>query len=99
MSKPIFLTVLLYIHSGEEKTFVDYESKVLPLLDPHGGRLEKRLRISDQAEAEKPFEVHLIQFPSEDAFQAFQEDPIRKQWTSLGERAIRRVVIWKGWEI
>jgi len=58
--------------------FERYESLVLPLLDDHGGRLERRLRSPDRLT-----EVHIVSFPSREAFAAYREDPRRSQHTHL----------------
>lgn len=52
--------------------FQDYESNVIPLIARHGGRLERRLRTADELT-----EVHVIWFPSEEAFLDYRGDPER----------------------
>lgn len=52
--------------------FQGYESGVIPLFARHGGRLERRLRTEDELT-----EVHVIWFPSEEAFLAYRGDPDR----------------------
>jgi len=59
-------------------TFEHYESLVLPLLDGHGGRLERRLRSPDRLT-----EVHIVSFPSREAFAAYREDPRRGEHAHL----------------
>lgn len=49
-----------------------YEEKALSLLPRHGGRLERRLRTADGLS-----EVHLLRFPSQDAYRAYLADPDR----------------------
>ncbi|MET9430865.1 GNAT family N-acetyltransferase [Streptomyces sp. NPDC003036] len=49
-----------------------HEERTLALLPRHGGRLERRLRTADGRS-----EVHLLTFPSEDAYRAFLADPER----------------------
>lgn len=62
--------------------FADYERLVLPLLSDHSGRLERRLRSPDGCS-----EVHLIEFPSEQAFSAYRGDPRRLEHAPLLERS------------
>jgi hypothetical protein len=52
--------------------FQAYEAEVLPLLAEHGGVLQRRLRSADAAA-----EVHLVWFPSDQAFEGYQADPRR----------------------
>jgi uncharacterized protein (DUF1330 family) len=57
--------------TGVEK-FEEYERRVLPLLDDHGGRLERRLRSPDSLT-----EIHIVAFESREAFAGYREDPRR----------------------
>jgi hypothetical protein len=56
--------------------FQAYESHVLPLLDRHDGRLERRLRSADART-----EVHVVSFGSRAGYESYLADP---------ERAARR---------
>jgi hypothetical protein len=60
--------------------FRRYEALVLPLLPRHGGLLERRLRTADGLT-----EVHVLSFPSRDAFGAYMRDPERQQHLALKE--------------
>jgi hypothetical protein len=52
--------------------FRSYEGQVLPLIAEHGGELQRRLRSDDGCT-----EVHLVAFPSAEAFAAYRADPRR----------------------
>lgn len=52
--------------------FEDYERRVLPLLDGHDGRLERRLRSPDRLT-----EIHIVSFASREAFAGYRDDPRR----------------------
>lgn len=52
--------------------FQEYESRVLPLLGRHGGRLERRLRSMDSL-----VEVHIVSFKSRDGYESYIADPER----------------------
>jgi hypothetical protein len=69
--------------------FQRYEDLVLPLLDRHDGRLERRLRNPDGTT-----EVHVLSFESEAAYAGFLSDPERGRHRSLlaGEELTQRVV-------
>ena len=58
--------------------FRRYESLVLPLLARHAGTLERRLRTADGLT-----EVHVLSFPSRDAFDAYMRDPDRPRHLAL----------------
>ncbi|AEF40967.1 hypothetical protein [Hoyosella subflava] len=51
------------------ESFVRYEEIVLPLLTEHGGHLEQRLRSPDGLR-----EVHVLWFPSPEAFEEYRSD-------------------------
>jgi hypothetical protein len=63
--------------TGVEK-FDEYERRVLPLLDDHGGRLLRRLRSQDRLT-----EIHIVAFESREAFAGYREDPRRNEQVHL----------------
>ena len=52
--------------------FQAYEEAVLPLLDEHGGRLDRRVRSADGT-----LEIHLLVFDSPQALERLRADPRR----------------------
>jgi hypothetical protein len=71
-------------------TFREYEDHhALPLLGRHGGRLERRLGTADGTT-----EVHVLSFPTDDAYRAYLADPERAGHLSLltGMSLTQRVV-------
>jgi hypothetical protein len=62
------------------KAFRAYEDRVLPLLNEHGGRLQRRLR--NEAGT---LELHIISFSSYAAFEKYRGDPRRTTATELLE--------------
>jgi hypothetical protein len=48
-----------------------HEDRVLPRLPAHGAKLERRLRTRDGTT-----EIHVIRFPSQDALEHYQTDPL-----------------------
>ena len=58
--------------------FQEYEDRVLPLLERHGGRLERRLRTP-----EGTTEVHVLSFASQDAYREYLASPERAAHRSL----------------
>ena len=69
--------------------FQRYEELVLPLLLRHDGELERRLRSADATT-----EVHVLSFPSEDAWRRYREDPERLAHRPLlaGAQVVQRVM-------
>lgn len=68
------LTLVLVVDLPDTSVagFRAYEEKVLPLLERHAGRLERRLRT-----AEGRTEVHLLSFVDRASYQAYVDDPER----------------------
>jgi uncharacterized protein (DUF1330 family) len=81
------LCVLLTPAPGCEARLVEYEDQVLTLLADHDARVLQRVRTVDPT-ADQPFEVHILEFPSQDAFDAYMEDPARLALAGLRDRAI-----------
>ena len=64
--------MLARLPEGGLDAFEAYERAVLPLLAEYGGRLERRLRTSDDQ-----VEAHLIAFPGDEDLAAYRADPRR----------------------
>jgi len=96
----IYLTQLIFLQAGKEDLFEQIEAIAMPLIPQHGGQLLLRLRPGIQtviaANMEHPYEVHLVSFPDEAAFQQFLRDPVRKQFLHLKEASIRSTLLIKG---
>jgi uncharacterized protein (DUF1330 family) len=96
----IFLTQLLYIKEGKESLFHDFEDIAIPAIGKYNGRLLLRLRPSDNSFIEhhidKPYEIHLVEFETEQDFQDFSNDETRKQFLHLKEQSVKSVLLIKG---
>ena len=58
--------------AADVAAFQSYEALVLPLLDRHAGRLERRLRSADGT-----VEVHIVSFASRTGYESYLADPER----------------------
>jgi uncharacterized protein (DUF1330 family) len=85
----VVLCVLLWAAPGEQRALGEYEDRVLGLLGGHGARVLSRVRAIDG----QPDEVQLLEFPSDDALAAFQDDPRRGELAALRERAVARTEV------
>lgn len=68
----ILLAVVFDVPAPGVRSFQAYEATVLPLLQVHGGELQRRLRNADGTR-----EVHIVRFGSQVGFTAFRDDPRR----------------------
>ena len=72
--------MLADVAQGGVEAFQRYEAAVLPLLERHDGRLERRLRTADGRA-----EVHIVSFGSRSAYEAYIADPERAGHRTLLE--------------
>src|SRR5215204_6240892 len=70
----VLLAVLIDIPPEDAAIVLTFEDAVLPLLNRHGGQLQRRLRAVDQSA-----ELQIISFDSREAKEAFATDPSRLQ--------------------
>ncbi len=84
------LCVLLDAVPGNEQQLIDYEDQVLALIPAHGGRVVSRVRA---LESGGPYEVHVTEFPSDDALDAFMSDPQRTALAPQRDRAIAQTTV------
>jgi len=95
-----FITIILFVKEGEEKTFEEYESKVLPLLKNYNGELIYRIRPEKGSYAsvteECPHEIHLISFNTKKDYEKYMASKERNNFLPLGEKALRKAVLIEG---
>ncbi|MEJ0056933.1 MAG: DUF1330 domain-containing protein [Bacteroidota bacterium] len=69
----IYITQLIYIVPGQEKTFNQFEDIAIPLISKYNGRLLFRVRPDEKSfiehQVDKPYEIHLVEFDTERDFQ------------------------------
>ena len=82
---PVTLCVLLSAAPGREQMLVEYEDQVLQRVTVYGGRVLQRVRAIEPV---SPFEVHVLEFPTEDALMGYMADPERVALAPLRDEAI-----------
>jgi len=96
----LYLTQLIYLQPGQEKTFDEFEAVAIPLIAKYNGSMLFRLRPSAadfiEAQIERPYEIHFVRFLGEEDFRAFMADEERKQFLHLKEASIRSSFLVKG---
>jgi hypothetical protein len=88
---PVVLCVLLEAVPGEEAALVAYENEVLTLLADHDARILQRVRATEAGEG--PYEVHVLEFASQDALDGYLGDPRRTVLLPERDRVIARTTI------
>lgn len=96
----ISITQLIYIKQGKKDIFHQFEAIAIPKISKYNGRLLLRVRPNDQSfieySIERPYEIHLIDFDSEQDFLNFMKDEERKRWLHLKEASIQSSILYKG---
>ncbi len=99
----IFITQLIYIEEGQKNVFHQFEDLAIPIILKYNGQILLRLRPNENDFIEhhinKPYEIHLVQFQSDEDFQNFSNDSERKQFLHLKEQSIKSAFLIKGTEI
>lgn len=70
------VVVTIWIHPGCESEFEIYEHKAARIMQRYGGAIQKVVRISNANSPSngQPFEVHVLNFPSLEAFTSYRAD-------------------------
>lgn len=96
----IYITQLIYIIEGQESAFREFEDIAIPIIAKYKGRLLLRVRPDEDSfignTIEKPYEIHLVEFESEQDFEDFKQDEERRKFLHLKEQSIRSVLLIKG---
>src|ERR1700733_5755802 len=96
----IYLTQLIYIIEGQEDIFHRFEDVAIPAISKYNGRLLLRVRPNEHSfienNMEKPYEIHLVEFESEQDFKNFTVDEDRKKFLHLKEQSVKEVWLMKG---
>jgi len=90
-AEPLTLCVLLWAHPGAEEALTAYEDQVLALIPDHGGTVIQRARSSGASGY--PLEIHILEFPSPQALDAYMTDGRREALAAERDRAIARTEI------
>ena len=99
----LFITQLIYIKEGQESIFHQFEDIAIPTILKHNGQLLLRIRPNEKSfvetHIEKPYEIHLVEFTTENDFENFMQDEERKRFLHLKEQSIESVILIKGTRI
>jgi uncharacterized protein (DUF1330 family) len=99
----IFITQLIYIKEGQEDVFHQFEDIAIPVILKYNGRLLIRVRPDNISIIEDnigmPYEIHLVEFDTEQDFQNFNQDEERKKFLHLKDQSVKSVLLIKGSKI
>ena len=96
----IYLTQLIHIINGQENIFDEFENIAIPTIRKYNGRLLFRVRPDEKSFIElhmdKPYEIHFIEFDTEQDFENFKQDDERKKFLHLKEQSIKTSILIQG---
>lgn len=96
----IYITQLIYVIPGREDVFHQFENIAIPIIAKYNGRLLLRVRPDEQSFVEhhidRPYEIHLVEFDTEQDFEYFKRDEERKKFLHLKEQSIKASVMIQG---
>jgi uncharacterized protein (DUF1330 family) len=96
----IYITQLIYIVAGQEKIFNQFEDVAIPIIRKYNGKLLLRVRPDNasyiESHMDKPFEIHFVEFDTEQDFENFKHDKERKAFLHLKEQSIKEAIMVKG---
>ena len=96
----IYITQLIYVKEGQEPVFDQFENIAIPIISRYNGKLLLRVRPDENSviehSIEKPYEIHLVEFDSEEDFNNFKGDDERKTFLPLKEQSIKASILIQG---
>ncbi len=96
----IYITQLIYVKKGKEAIFHEFEEIAIPTILKYNGRLTLRIRPNENSiienNIEVPYEIHLVEFDSQEDFDNFKMDEERKKFLHLKEQSIESVILIQG---
>ena len=96
----IHITQLIYVNEGKEAIFHEFEEIAIPTILKYNGRLTLRIRPNEnsiiESNIEVPYEIHLVEFDSQQDFDNFKMDDERKKFLHLKEESIKYTILIQG---
>jgi hypothetical protein len=95
-----YYTQIIFIKENAQDQFNLFESRVLPLLKKYNGTLIYRVRPTDdcviESTIDRPYELHLVTFPTRADFEGYSRDKERLQQMPLKEASIEKAWLIEG---
>ena len=99
MKEKLIIVASLFIHSGRQAEFEQFESAAESIMVRYGGGIERRIGFPSGANPDQPHEVHILTFPDQEAFARYRADADLLALADLRARAIRHTTVWVGSEL
>jgi len=96
----IFITQLIYLIKGQEQVFDKFESIAIPTILKYNGRLLLRVRPTEntfiEISIDKPYEIHLVEFETQQDFDNYKLDEERKKFLHFKDQSIKTSILIQG---
>ena len=90
---PVLVVAILTIRPGAADRFREFETRAARILARHGGSMERTVAVEDAQR-----EVHLLRFPSQDAYAEYRADAELASLAELRSESIAHTEILVGRE-
>lgn len=96
----IHLTQLIYIVEGKEDIFHQFEEMAIPTILKYNGQLTLRIRPEKKSiienNIEVPYEIHMVEFDTEQDFENFRNDKERSKFFQLKQESVKSSILIQG---
>jgi uncharacterized protein (DUF1330 family) len=92
------LVVILTVRRAELEAFRAFETQAARVMARHGGAIERTVVVTPPEGAEQLREVHIVTFPSAEAFARYREDPALVPLAPLRAASVLGTEVWVGEE-
>lgn len=98
MSERVYFTVLIYVKAGQTAVLRQYEQQAAPIMTQYGGQFHQIIVPTDirPKQMTLPDEIHILSFPSVEAFAQYRQDPANQALAHLRDEAVDRAVFITG---
>ncbi len=82
------LVAILTVRKSAADTFRAYEKRAAAVMARHGGRIERTVVVGGDSATELFKEIHVVTFPTEEAFAAYRNDERFRELARLRAEAV-----------
>lgn len=100
MNERHILVVSLWLKNKDVSAFEAFEHRAAKAMAKFDGRVERAIRLSGtESDNDRPFEIHIVSFPSKAAFQMYRESSESRGLAQMRDGIILKTEILAGSEV
>ena len=92
----VMLVATIEVRVAATDAFHAFERQAAAIMESHGGRIERAVTIPPEPSANTFREVHIVTFPSDDAYIAYRGDPRLAALAPLRQSAVTSTEVLTG---